>query len=140
MHTKDGNGISGIEVSVDVNIDDVDGRQSIDALSKEEAVCRMFGVPPIRPSDTEDDYHEKMYVDLGTYTIPNVTNRCGHDEENTMSINAGAEYFDLAYRLQMSYQHELASRCYLASLYYNPHCAMAHAFLALGTCAAFVDS
>lgn len=34
-------------------------------------------------------------------------------------------------RLMLSYQHEMAAKCFLACLRYSPHCALAHGFVAM---------
>ena len=47
-----------------------------------------------------------------------------HDEK-------GRAYFDMGLRLMLSYQHELASRCFLACLEISNFCVLAHGFLAL---------
>jgi hypothetical protein len=43
----------------------------------------------------------------------------------------GRAYFDLGLRLMLSYQHEMATKCFLACLLHCPHCALAHGFIAL---------
>lgn len=43
----------------------------------------------------------------------------------------GREYFDLGLRLMLSYQHEMATKCFLACLMHCPHCALAHGLIAL---------
>jgi hypothetical protein len=61
-------------------------------------------------------------VDLGQYRRENVTN---------IEEPRGREYFDMGLRLMLSYQHEMAARCFLACLEISPHCALAHGFVAL---------
>ena len=61
-------------------------------------------------------------VDLGEYTRKDVTN---------VEEEAGRAYFDMGLRLMLSYQHEMASRCFLACLEISKHCAMAHAYVAI---------
>jgi tetratricopeptide (TPR) repeat protein len=62
-------------------------------------------------------------IDLGAYQRLIVTN---------LDVNeAGRAYFDLGLRLMLSYQHEMASKCFLASLEQSPDCALAHGLLAL---------
>jgi tetratricopeptide (TPR) repeat protein len=61
-------------------------------------------------------------IDLGTYTRKNVSNV---EEER------GRTYFDMGLRLMLSYQHEMASRCFLACLKISQHCALAHGLVAL---------
>lgn len=60
-------------------------------------------------------------IDLGNYVRKNVSNVEGR----------GRAYFDVGLRLMLSYQHELASRCFLSSLEISQHCALAHGFVAL---------
>jgi hypothetical protein len=62
-------------------------------------------------------------IDLGDYIRMNVTN-VDNDPK-------GREYFDMGLRLMLSYQHELAARCFLASLEVSKYCALAHGFVAL---------
>lgn len=45
--------------------------------------------------------------------------------------NRGRIFFDVGLRHMLSYQHELASKCFQACLHYSPYCALAHAFVAL---------
>lgn len=66
---------------------------------------------------------------LGTYRRKQVSNVDSHDE-----ANRGRGYFDLGLRSMLSYQHELASRCFLACLYYSPDCALAHSLVSLCHC------
>jgi hypothetical protein len=61
-------------------------------------------------------------VDLGNYARKHVTNV---EEER------GRAYFDMGLRLMLSYQHEMASRCFLACLGISKYCALAHGLLAL---------
>jgi tetratricopeptide (TPR) repeat protein len=61
-------------------------------------------------------------VDLGSYVRKHVTNI---EEEK------GRRYFDMGLRLMLSYQHEMAARCFLACLQVSNHCALAHGFVAL---------
>lgn len=60
-------------------------------------------------------------LDFGRYVRKNVSNVEGR----------GRKFFDVGLRLMLSYQHEMAARCFLACLELSPHCALAHAFLAL---------
>lgn len=62
-------------------------------------------------------------IDLGDYVRKNVT--------NVDSDPKGREFFDMGLRLMLSYQHELAARCFLASLEVSKYCALAHGFVAL---------
>lgn len=62
-------------------------------------------------------------IDLGNYVRLNVTN-LGKDGK-------GRDYFDMGLRLMLSYQHEMAARCFLACLSISEHCALAHGFVAL---------
>lgn len=61
-------------------------------------------------------------IDLGNYVRPNVSN-----VQNPL----GRTYFDLGLRLMLSYQHEMASKCFLACLEHSPYCVLAHGFVAL---------
>jgi hypothetical protein len=61
-------------------------------------------------------------VDLGTYTRENVTN---------LEDEVGRKYFDMGLRLMLSYQHEMAAKCFLACLQKSPDCALAQGFVAL---------
>jgi hypothetical protein len=61
-------------------------------------------------------------VDLGKYVRKHVTNV---EEEK------GRAYFDMGLRLMLSYQHEMASRCFFACLDISKYCALAHGLLAL---------
>lgn len=61
-------------------------------------------------------------TDLGNYTRRNVTN---------LENPKGRAYFDLGLRHLLSYQHEIASHCFLACLTYSPDCAFAHSLVAL---------
>lgn len=63
---------------------------------------------------------------LGDYTRNLVTNVDSPDEGNL-----GRTYFDLGLRHMLSYQHEVASRCFLACLKFSPNCAFAHVCVAL---------
>lgn len=62
-------------------------------------------------------------MELGNYRREGVTNV---DVSKT-----GRVYFDLGLRLMMSYQHEMAAKCFLACLQYSPNAALAHGLLAL---------
>ncbi len=48
-----------------------------------------------------------------------------------MEDEQGRAYFDMGLRLMLSYQHEMASQCFLACLGFSKYCALAHALLAL---------
>jgi hypothetical protein len=72
-----------------------------------------LGFPPIDGPST---------IDLGDYVRPNVSNT---------QNEKGRRYFDLGLRLMLSYQHEMASKCFLACLEHSPYCVLAHGFLAL---------
>jgi hypothetical protein len=97
--------------------------------SEGECVCELFGVPPLPPAPGSDEGSptsiDAKYLSMDSYEMPFVPTNC-HDP-------AGRQYFNMGYWLQMSFRHELASRCFLACLHYNPNCAMAHALVALGT-------
>jgi hypothetical protein len=60
--------------------------------------------------------------DFGCYARKEVSNL---DDEK------GRMYFDMGLRLMLSYQHEMASRCFLACLEISKYCALAHGFVAL---------
>jgi hypothetical protein len=62
-------------------------------------------------------------LDLGNYRRLAVSNVDLHEK--------GREYFDVGLRLMLSYQHEMASRCFFACLQYSPHTALAHGLVAL---------
>lgn len=64
------------------------------------------------------------HINLGEYTRPNVTNLEPND-------GRGREYFNMGVRLMLSYQHELAARCFMACLETSKYCALAHGFAAL---------
>lgn len=64
------------------------------------------------------------HINLGEYTRPNVTNLDPND-------GRGREYFNMGVRLMLSYQHELAARCFMACLETSKYCALAHGFAAL---------
>ena len=72
----------------------------------------MLSFPPLGPNT----------LDMGSYVRPNVSNT-----QNP----TGRTYFDLGLRLMLSYQHEMASKCFLACLEHSPYCVLAHGFLAL---------
>jgi hypothetical protein len=62
-------------------------------------------------------------LDLGNYHRTTVSNVDFHEK--------GRHYFDLGLRLMLSYQHEMASRCFFACLQYSPDTALAHGLVAL---------
>lgn len=64
--------------------------------------------------------------DLGSYARHQVCNVDSSDEGNH-----GRAYFDMGLRHMLAYQHELASKCFRASLHFAPRCALAHALVAL---------
>lgn len=57
-------------------------------------------------------------LDLGHYRRDSVTNV----DETVL----GRQYFDLGLKLMLSYQHEMAAKCFLATTQYSPNCALAH--------------
>lgn len=61
-------------------------------------------------------------VDLGHYARKDVSN---------LDNDKGRAYFDMGLRHMLCYQHEMASRCFLACLQMSEYCALAHGFLAL---------
>jgi hypothetical protein len=62
-------------------------------------------------------------LDLGNYHRETVSNVDFHEK--------GRAYFDLGLRLMLSYQHEMASRCFFACLQFSPDTALAHGLVAL---------
>jgi hypothetical protein len=62
-------------------------------------------------------------LDLGNYHRTTVSNVDFHEK--------GRQYFDLGLRLMLSYQHEMASRCFFACLQFSPDTALAHGLVAL---------
>mmetsp|Transcript_23798 Transcript_23798/g.56195 ORF Transcript_23798/g.56195 Transcript_23798/m.56195 type:complete len:703 (+) Transcript_23798:145-2253(+) len=62
-------------------------------------------------------------IDLGNYVRTNVT--------NLQPSGKSKDYFVVGLRLMLSYQHELASRCFLACLEESPYCALAHGLISL---------
>jgi hypothetical protein len=62
-------------------------------------------------------------LDLGNYHRVAVSNVDFHEK--------GRYYFDLGLRLMLSYQHEMASRCFFACLQFSPNTALAHGLVAL---------
>jgi hypothetical protein len=62
-------------------------------------------------------------LDLGNYHRATVSNVDFHEK--------GRSYFDLGLRLMLSYQHEMASRCFFACLQFSPDTALAHGLVAL---------
>ncbi|KAL3924318.1 MAG: hypothetical protein SGILL_001117 [Bacillariaceae sp.] len=63
-------------------------------------------------------------IDLGDYVRP-------VDVTNLEASGRGRDFFDMGLRLMLSYQHELAARCFLVCLETSPYCALAHGFVAL---------
>jgi tetratricopeptide (TPR) repeat protein len=61
-------------------------------------------------------------MNLGTYSRTEVSN---------LDDASGRAYFDQGLRHFFSYQHEMASKCFLACLYFSPQCALAHGLVAL---------
>jgi hypothetical protein len=62
-------------------------------------------------------------IDLGGYVRQQVT--------NLESTGRSRDYFDVGLRLMLSYQHELAARCFMACLETSRYCALAHGLVAL---------
>ena len=62
-----------------------------------------------------------------------MTNDVDSDSPPSTS-NKGREWFDLGLRLMLSYQHEMAAKCFLQCLEFAPHCALAHSLVALCHC------
>jgi hypothetical protein len=62
-------------------------------------------------------------LDLGNYHRATVSNVDFHPK--------GRQYFDVGLRLMLSYQHEMASRCFFACLQFSPDTALAHGLVAL---------
>lgn len=75
----------------------------------------VFTFPPLDGPDA---------VDLGHYARCNVSNA-------GKAGSQGRAYFDLGLRLMLSYQHEMAAKCFLACLEHSPYCALAHGCIAL---------
>jgi tetratricopeptide (TPR) repeat protein len=59
-------------------------------------------------------------MDLGNYRRANVSN-----------LPSDSHFFDAGLRLMMSYQHEMAAKCFLACLSESPYAALAHGLMAL---------
>ena len=74
------------------------------------------------------DLQGEWAMDLGSYIRHDV---CNMDHPDHDDDNLGRAYFDKGLRHMLSYQHELASKCFLASLQFAPHCALAHSLVAL---------
>lgn len=77
-------------------------------------------------------------VDLGTYARLEVSNVDAIEKETATSKATatdeealGRAYFDLGLRHLLSYQHEMASKCFLASIRFSSDCALAHALVSL---------
>jgi tetratricopeptide (TPR) repeat protein len=87
----------------------------------------LQGTPPDRlerlPGELPGDLPSLEGIHLGNYRRDIVTNVDQHP--------LGRLYFDMALRLMLSYQHEMAAQYFGASLHYSPHCALAHGLLAL---------
>ena len=66
----------------------------------------------------------KLDLHLGSYTRHAVTNLDRGDPR-------GRQYFDMGLRLMLSFQHELAAKCFLASLQFCPDAALSHAMVAM---------
>jgi len=62
-------------------------------------------------------------LNLGAYTRKVVT--------NIDMSERGRAYFDVGLRLMLSYQHEMAAKCFLACLEHSRYCALAHGLIAL---------
>jgi hypothetical protein len=76
--------------------------------------------------ETELSFLTPGKLDLGSYRRHHVSNLTAESQP----------YFDLGLRLMLSYQHEMASRCFLACLQYSPSAALAHGLIA--RCHAYV--
>jgi hypothetical protein len=96
----------------------------------------LQGQQPTRPhalgdggDDDDDDGRLEILpdavltMDLGNYQRRSVS--------NVDMVETGRMYFDFGLRLMMSYQHEIASKCFLACLEHCPDAALAHGLLAL---------
>ena len=66
----------------------------------------------------------KPDLHLGSYARHTVTNLDQGDPR-------GRQFFDMGLRLMFSFQHELAAKCFLASLRFCPDAALAHAMVAM---------
>ncbi|GKY99549.1 hypothetical protein MPSEU_000909200 [Mayamaea pseudoterrestris] len=72
---------------------------------------------------TPPDLDSPTAPNLGSYTRKNVTN---------IDVDPMARaYFDVGLRLMLSYQHEIASKCFLAAVQMAPYCALAHGLISL---------
>ena len=65
-------------------------------------------------------------LNLGSYSREKVSNVDSPDAENM-----GRKFFDIGLRHMFAYQHELASKCFLACLHFSPYCVLAHVFVAV---------
>lgn len=63
-------------------------------------------------------------IQLGSYCRAQVSNLDTGEPH-------GRAYFDLGLCHLLAYQHEMASKCFLASLTFSPDCALSHALVAL---------
>lgn len=80
------------------------------------------GVDPKSKNVNPMLYPNIAAFDLGSYVRKDVSN---------LQDDKGRAYFDMGLRLMLSYQHEMASQCFLACLEISKYCALAHALLAL---------
>jgi hypothetical protein len=75
---------------------------------------------PLAPPKIDD-------INLGDYVRYDVTNL----DEAPPNDGRGRDYFNMGLRLMLSYQHELAARCFIACLELCKYCALAHGLVAL---------
>eukprot|EP00977_Amphora_coffeiformis_P004515 scaffold968_cov171-Amphora_coffeaeformis.AAC.16 len=65
---------------------------------------------------------------------PNVINLGSYQRKRVSNVDVhplGRAYFDIALRLMLSYQHEIAAKFFIACLHYAPYAVLAHGFIAL---------
>jgi hypothetical protein len=101
-------------------VDDAGGHQPINCLPSWHYKAPS---PDAKPNFNPFARPDINAIDLGDYVRNEVTNleECGK----------GREYFDMGLRLMLSYQHELAARCFITCLETSRYCALAHGFVAL---------
>lgn len=96
-------------------------------LSTGHSLCLPQGTAPQKlqhlPNETVFSFPSvsgENALNLGHYRRELVTN-----------CEEGRAYFDYGLQLMLSYQHEMASKCFLACLEASPHCALAHGLISL---------
>jgi len=93
----------------------------------------VYSLPPILEGPNAIDLGEYRRdkvsnVDVG---VGIVSNGNGKQETEDHESNKGRAYFDLGLRLLLSYQHEMAAKCFLACLKFCPYAALAHGLVAI---------